>query len=80
VVPTYFFLEYLKIAEDLGTPLNDLSSCCLTVVLHCAVDSKDENKEGGTVLNLIHKYLGTYKMLVHVLLLILFHFFIISFV
>jgi hypothetical protein len=32
-------------------------------------DAKDENKEGGTVFNLLHKYLGISVLIVNVFLL-----------
>jgi hypothetical protein len=45
----------LKISEGLSGQLNDFSACCLTFVMHCAIDAKDENKEEvGTVFNLFH--------------------------
>jgi hypothetical protein len=48
----------LKTADGLGGPL-DFSAFCLTIVMRCAIDSKDDNKEFGTVLNLFLTYPGT---------------------
>jgi ABC-type transporter Mla MlaB component len=41
-------VDHLSTAERLGGPLNDLSACCLAMVMHCATKAKDENKEVGT--------------------------------
>jgi hypothetical protein len=62
----------MKISEGLAGPLNDISAC-LAVVMRCAIDSEDANKEVGTVLSLVHKYLGTSALLVYTFLLILLH-------
>jgi hypothetical protein len=68
----FFFQTTWKLL-CLGGPLNDFPACCVTIVMCCAIDAKYENKEVGTVLNLIHKYLGTSVPLVLWFLLILFH-------
>jgi hypothetical protein len=44
--------------KGLGRPLYDLSSCSI-IVLRCAADAKDENKEVCTAFNLFHMYLAT---------------------
>jgi hypothetical protein len=53
----------LKIAEGVGGPLNDCSSCCLAILMRCATDAKDENTEVGTVLTLFLLFLGTSVLL-----------------
>jgi hypothetical protein len=40
--------------------------CCLTTVVHCAIDAKDENKEFVTLLNFFHRYLDMLVLLVYV--------------
>jgi hypothetical protein len=50
--------DHLKLADDLGGSLNDFSACCLTIVMRCAIDAKDENKEVDTVLNLYRSILA----------------------
>jgi hypothetical protein len=60
-----FFLDYFKIAKGLGGPHNDFSVCHLTTVIHCAMRANDYNKEAGTALNLMHKYLRTSVLLVY---------------
>jgi hypothetical protein len=56
VIPKLFFSDRLKIAEGLSGPLHYFSTCCLTSVMRCAINAKDENKKIGAVLNLFHEY------------------------
>jgi hypothetical protein len=59
VFPNLFFSDHLKIAEGIGIGLQLITSYCLTILMHCSSDAKDENKEDGIVFNLFHKYLDT---------------------
>jgi hypothetical protein len=55
------FYGPLEIAGDLGKPHNGLFSCCLITEMHSATGARHENKEVGTLFNLLYMYLGTLK-------------------
>jgi hypothetical protein len=69
LVPKLCFLDNLKNTGGLGGPLNDFSACCLKIIMHCAIVTKNENKEVGTII---------YSTSILALLLYLFMYFVLS--
>lgn len=43
-----FCLDHLKVAKGLEGPLNDFSSCYLTIAMCCVIHAEDNNKHAGT--------------------------------
>jgi hypothetical protein len=80
IVPELFFSGHLKNSEGLGAPRYDFSARCLTIVMRCAIDAKDENNGIGAVLKKksISVLAILHYLVMHFLFFIFYFFFVIS--